>query len=140
MGEALRDTGVGGGIGLLGGAGLGALVALISGRADQISTGLTAGVAGGLLYGLIFGLTCSATRSRSRHRRHRRFILARLPFLVTVCSALVFLPGALLGLLLDPGEYGQRHAVYSPLTITLGFLLSVYVGFLWVRLLRRGHG
>lgn len=140
MTEGARDAALGGGIGLIAGAALGALIVLLSGPPYQMPTGVAAGAAGGLLYGVLFGVTACSTRCRSHHRRRRSFILARLPFLFAVCLALLLLPGAMQGLLSGPGEHGERHAAYSPLTILLGILLAVYVGFLWVRILRRGHG
>jgi drug/metabolite transporter (DMT)-like permease len=120
------------------GIAIGAAIPLIAGDPNQILTGLGYGLLGGLLYGCLFGITLHKTRKRNRMRRESGFLLSRMTFLVPICVALGFVPGGLIGVWKGPQEFGGIHGEWTPLTIVLGLMLSIYVAVLWIRMLQRG--
>lgn len=127
-------------LGLLGGPVAGYLVRVISGGESTSLVSFLLWSAGiGLAYGALFGFTIMSTPKGSHLKKQRGFVIARLVFIVPVCILLVFLPGALAGLIGEPGEFGARKGNWSTLNILFGFMLSAYIGVLWVRLLSKGR-
>lgn len=117
---------------------LGGVIPLISGEMNGILIGLLLGAVSGVFYGALFGFTLWKTRRRSRFRRESGFLLSRLTFLVPICIGLGFVPGGMVGVFEGAEDFHGVHGVWTPLTITLGVLLSVYVAVLWIRMLQRG--